>query len=162
VVGRAKREHPLLGPALLFVAPGAAEGRVEAVLVKRLLEALGLPHVGVQRRAVVEGVDAPRLGFRVLVDDQLKAQLLGHALAHLVHGLELPGRVHVHQREGRLAGIEGLGGQVQHHGAVLADRIQHHRAFALGGHLAHDVDALGLQSLQVGQAGGAEVQRGSH
>ncbi len=41
--------------------------------------------------------------------------------------------------------------QVQHHRAVLADGIQHHRLFALGHHLAHDVDGLGLEPLQVGQ-----------
>jgi L-fucose isomerase-like protein len=74
-------------------------------------------------------------------------------VAHLVHGLELPGRVDVQQREGRLGRIEGLGRQVQHHRAVLADRVEHHRAFALGDHLSHDVDALGFQTLQMGEHG---------
>ena len=41
--------------------------------------------------------------------------------------------------------------QVQHHRAVLADRIEHHRPLALGDHLAHDVDALGLEALEMGQ-----------
>ena len=31
VAGRAEGEHALLGPALLLVAPRAAEGRIEAV-----------------------------------------------------------------------------------------------------------------------------------
>ena len=53
---------------------------------------------------------------------------------------------------GGLAGIERLHREVQHHRAVLADRIQHHRLVALRNDLAHDVDALGLQPLKMGQA----------
>jgi hypothetical protein len=53
--------------------------------------------------------------------------------------------------------VEGLASQVQHHGAVLADRIQHHRAVGLGHHLAHDVDALGFEALQVGQAAATQA-----
>ncbi len=52
---------------------------------------------------------------------------------------------------GGFAGIERLHRQVQHHRAVLADRIEHHRLLALGDDLAHDVDALGLEPLQVRQ-----------
>ena len=54
MAGRADREDPLLGPAHLLVAPGAAEGEVEAAGVERLLQPLGLPELGVQRRAMVE------------------------------------------------------------------------------------------------------------
>jgi hypothetical protein len=43
---------------------------------------------------------------------------------------------------------------MQHHRAVLADRVKHDRLFALGHHLAHDVDALGFQALQVGEPHG--------
>ena len=46
-------------------APPKAD--VEAVLVERLLQALRLPHVGVDLRAMVERVDAQRLGLGVLV-----------------------------------------------------------------------------------------------
>jgi hypothetical protein len=48
----AEREDALLGAALFLVAARAAEGGVEAVFVERLLQALGLHHLGVQRRAV--------------------------------------------------------------------------------------------------------------
>ncbi len=41
---------------------------------------------------------------------------------------------------------------MQHHRAVLADGIEHHRLLALGDDLAHDVDALGFKPLKVGQA----------
>jgi anti-sigma factor RsiW len=44
---------------------------------------------------------------------------------------------------------KGLARQVQHDRAVLADGIQHHRLVGLCDDLAHDVDALGLQPLQV-------------
>src|SRR5690606_13427927 len=46
-------------------------------------------------------------------------------------------------------------------GAVLAHRIEHHRARGLGDHLAHDVDALGLQPLKVAKRGGRGRGRGS-
>ena len=48
MAGRAEAEDALLGAALLLVAAGAAEGGVEAVFVERLLQPLGLPHVGVE------------------------------------------------------------------------------------------------------------------
>ncbi len=77
-----------------------------------------------------------------------------HAVAEGVHVAELPARVDVHQREGRLGRVEGLHRQVQHHGAVLADRIQHDGLVGFGHHLAHDVDALGFEALQMGQGHG--------
>jgi hypothetical protein len=43
--------------------------------------------------------------------------------------------------------MEGLHGQVQHHRAVFADRIQHHRVLRFRGDLPDDVDALGFQAL---------------
>ena len=140
---RAEGEDALFRAALFLVAARAAEGRIEPVLVERLLEPLGLPHVGMQR-AVIEGIDPALLGLGVLVDDQVHPGVPRCLLAQLVHVLELPGRIDMHQREGRGRRIEGLLGEVQHHGAVLADRIEHHRLVRLGGNLAHDVDALGF------------------
>jgi hypothetical protein len=99
----------------------------------------------------LQRVDVAGDGVGVLVDQQLEAELLGHPLAHLVHRLELPGRVDVQQRERRLRREEGLGSEVQHHRRILADGIEHHRPFALGDDLAQDVDALGLEALQVGE-----------
>ena len=43
---------------------------------------------------------------------------------------------------------------MQHHRRILADRIEHHRVFALGRDFAHDVDALGFELLQMGQLHG--------
>ena len=41
--------------------------------------------------------------------------------------------------------------QADHDRAVLADRIEHDRVLKLGRHLADDVDALGLELLEVGE-----------
>ncbi len=54
------------------------------------------------------------------------------------------------QRERRLARIEGLEREMQHHRGVLADRVEHHRIAEFGGNLAHDVDALGLELAEIG------------
>ena len=119
--------------------------------VERLLERLRLHDVGVDRRAVREGVDALREAFRVRVHQQFEAVLVHHALAERVHLAELPLRVHVQQRERQPGRVEGLERQVQHHRAVLPDRVQHDRPVALRHDLAHDVDALGLEPLEVRQ-----------
>ena len=50
-------------------------------------------------------------------------------------------------------------GQVQHHRAVLADRIEHHRIFGLGDDLAQNLDALGFEALQVSKGHGFWMQR---
>ena len=151
VLAVAERIDPFLGPRLLLVAARAAEGSVETVLVQGLLESLGLHHVGVLGAAVGERVDALGDAVRVDVGDQVQAHFLDHPIAEPVHLLEFPAGVHVHHREGQLAGEEGLAGQVQHDRGILADRVQHHRVIELGGHLADDVDAFRLQLFQVRQ-----------
>ena len=144
----AEAEHALLGAALLLVAPSAAEGGVEAMHVERLLQPFGLPHVGVDR-AVVEGIDALLLGFGVLVDDELDRRVRPDLVAQRVHVPELPGRVDMEQREGQRAREERLLGKMQHHRRILADRIEHHRAIGLGDRLAQDVNALGLEPIEM-------------
>jgi hypothetical protein len=49
------------------------------------------------------------------------------------------------------AGVEGLAREVQHHRAVLADGIEHHGLLGFRHDLAHDVNALGLEPLEMGQ-----------
>ena len=83
---------------------------------------------------------------------QLEPELVGDAVAELDHLAELPRRVDVQQWERQPAGMERLAGQVQHDAAVLADRVQHDRSFELRDDLAHDVDGLGLELLEVGAA----------
>ena len=119
-------------------------------LFEGLLQALGLPHVGVQR-AVVERIDATFLRFRILVNQQLHARFRRHPVAQRVHVAKLPGRIDVQQRKWRRRGMEGLARQMQHHRRILADRVQHHRLFGLGDHFPEDVDALGFKALQMRQ-----------
>ena len=96
-------------------------------------------------------IDILRQPFGVLVHQQVKVHFLNHLRAELVHFLELPAGIHMQHRERQLAGIERLACQMQHHGGILADRIQHHRVLKLGSHFTNDVDALGFQLLEVGQ-----------
>src|ERR1700704_4626102 len=58
VLGGAERKNALLGATRLLGAPRAAERRIEAVLVERLAERLGLHDIGVQLRAVGERANA--------------------------------------------------------------------------------------------------------
>ena len=45
--------------------------------------------------------------------------------------------------------MECLDRQMQHHARILADRIEHHRLFELRDDLAHDLDGLCLEPLEV-------------
>ena len=146
----AEAEDPLLGAALLLVAARAPEGGVEAMMVERLLQPLGLPHIGVER-AVVERVDPALDRLGVPVDEQRHPAFRRHPVAQRVHLAEFPRCIDVQQREGRGAREERLAREMQHHRAVLTDRIEHHGIVRLGHHLAHDVDRLGLEPLQVGE-----------
>ena len=140
----------------LLVAARSAERSVELVLRQRLLQAVSLHDVGVQLAAVRVGAHALLHALLVDVHDQLPTQLLAdELLAELDHLAELPRRVHVHERKRRLARVKGLLRQPYHHARVLADRVQHHRLFELRRHLADDVDALGLELLQMGEVVGS-------
>ena len=145
VRGRSKRKYALLRPALFLVAPRAAEGRIEAVLVERLLERFRLHHVGVDGRSVRERPDAGAQAVLVGVDDQVETEFGGATIAKRDHFLEFPGRVDMEKRKWRLRWPERLQGKVQHHRAVLADRVQHHWFRELRDDLAHNVDALGFK-----------------
>src|SRR3546814_14414523 len=67
VVGRAAGANPFLGPALLLVSSGAAEGRVEPVALQRPLETFRIPHEGFERDTVERFVDLA-FGLRVPVE----------------------------------------------------------------------------------------------
>ena len=152
---RAEREDALLGAGLFFVAPRAAEGRVEAVFVERLLQAFRLHHLGMKRRAGIERIDAAPDAVLVDMHEQVEAEPLGGRVAELDHFTKLPCRIDMEERERRLRRIERLHRQMKHHRRVLADRIKHDRVAEFGRNLAHDVDALGLQALQVRRRRGA-------
>ena len=142
-------KHAFLRPRLLLVATGAPERRIEAVLVERLNKGLSLHDVGVERRAVLKRVDALVQSLLVDMNEQIEAEPLGGFVAERDHVPKLPGRIDVEQRERRRGRKERLHRQVQHHGAVLANRIQHDGPLAFRDDLAHDVDAFGLETLKV-------------
>ncbi len=117
------REDALLGAALLLVAPRAAESRVEAALVERLAQRLGLHHLGVDLAARGDGRDAARDALLVDVDAQIEPEPPRRLVAEGDHLAELPGRVDVQQRKGQRRGMERLHRDVQHRAGILADRI---------------------------------------
>ena len=127
------------------------ERGVEAVLVERLPEGDGLHDMGVNLGAVIERVHVHRQPLGVRVDEELHSELRGDVVAERVHVAELPRRVDMQQGKGRLGGVEGPHRELEHHRAVLADRVEHHGLLRLGDDLAHDVDALGLEPLEMGQ-----------
>ena len=141
---RAQRKHAFLGAGFLFIAPRAAKGRVEFIKIQRLLQPLRLHHIRMQPRARRDGANARAHALLIDVDDQVEAQLFRALVAEGDHLPELPGRVHMQQREWRIGGIEGLHRQMQQHGGILADGIEDHRPLAGGRHLAKDMDAFGL------------------
>ena len=144
----AEAEHPLLGARLLLVAAGAAERGVELVLPDRAQQRHGL-----QRVARRDGLDdAARVDVVLdLGDDQPHAGLGDQLVAGGDHLVEVVTGVDVHHRERQPARPEGLQGQMQHHDRVLATGEQQHRPLELGGHLADDVDRLGLQRAEMAQ-----------
>ena len=97
-----------------------------------------------------DGRDAVLHPLLVGMHDQIEAEPPHLGIAKLDHLAELPGGVDMQQRKRRLARIERLQREMQHHREVLADRIEHHRIAELGRDLAHDVDALGLELPQIG------------
>ena len=54
------------------------------------------------------------------------------------------------ERERNGSRVERLTGQVQEHGRVLTNRVEHDRPLELGNDLTHHVNGLSLQLLEVG------------
>src|SRR5690606_19188033 len=125
MLGGAKREDPFLGAGFLLVAPRAAERSIEAILVQRLFQALGLHYVRVHVRALHERIDAAGDAFGVDVHQQLQPEAARRLVAKFDHFAKFPGGVDMQQGEGRFGRIKRFQGQVQHDGAVLADGIKH-------------------------------------
>jgi hypothetical protein len=60
--------------------------------------------------------------------------------------------VDVQDRERERAGAERLDRELEQDERVLAAGEQQHRPLELGGHLAHDVDRLRLEAVELGDA----------
>ncbi|MNE36430.1 hypothetical protein D3C80_1302400 [compost metagenome] len=150
MVGCAEGIDALLGAACFLIAACAAEGGIELAGIERLTQRFSLHDVGVERRSVGEGRHIFRLAARVGVGDQVEIVFLDDIVAEFDHFLELPARIDVQQREGDAAGEEGLARQVQQHGTILADGIQHHGIVEFGGNFAEDVNGFVFKRLQMG------------
>ena len=137
----AEGEDPLLRARPLLVAPGAAEGGVEAVLVDRVEQRHRLQPVA--RRLVAHAPAVDRLLHRG--DEHVRHA----AVAELDRLREVVAGVDVHDRKRDVARPERLLGQPQQHDRVLAAAEQQHRPLELGRHLADDVDRLRLEHLEM-------------
>ncbi len=82
---------------------------------------------------------------------QLDAELGHPHVPERQHLGEVVPGVDVHHGEGDAGRPERLLRQPEHHDRVLAAGEQQHRTLHLRGHLADDVDGLGLQGVQLGQ-----------
>ena len=151
----AEAEDALLRAGTLLVAARAAHRSVELMLLDRVEQRRRLQLVA--RRARAGLLLHAALVDRLLHarDDEALAELGDAAVAVLDHLGEVVARVDVHDRERELGGTERLLGEAQHHDRVLAAREEQHRPLALGGDLAHDVDRLGLELVEMRQRSGA-------
>ena len=145
----AEGQDALLRPRALLVAARAPEGGVEAVLLDRLEQHRGLEAVA--RRALLP--DAARVD-RLLHrrDDQPLVERLDQAVAELDHLGEVVAGVDVEDRERQRAGPERLLGEAQQDERVLAAGEHQHGPLELRRDLAHDVDRLRLEPLQLRDA----------
>src|SRR5919112_849976 len=144
-------EDPLLRAGALLVPARPAERGVEAVLLDRVEQRRGLQAVA--RRARPGLLDDAPLVDRLLHrrHDEPLAELGDAAVAERDDLGEVVARVHVHERERERRRAEGLLGQPQQDDRILAAAEQQHGPLQLGRDLAHDVDGLGLEGLQVRQ-----------
>ena len=80
--------------------------------------------------------------FLVGMNDQLHTNFFRHLVAELNHLPELPGGIHVHQWEWRLAWVESLTRKMQHHRRVFTDGVKHYGVIEFGSHFADDMHTL--------------------
>ena len=104
----AKGENTLFCPTLFFISPRTTKGHIKLVQVQRLLQTLSFHDVGMQRTAVIKGVDVFLNALWVGMNDKLHIRSLRHSIAKIVHGLELPPRIHMHQGKRRRTGVKGF------------------------------------------------------
>src|ERR1044071_7087125 len=145
----AERKNALLGAALFLVATRAAEGRVEAMKIKRLLQRFGFHHMSVHRRPGRDRTDTVRNAFLIDIDNQVEAEPLCRLVAESDHVPELPRRVDMHERERQWRRMKCLYRKVKHHARILANRVEHHRVLELRDHFANDLNRLGFEAFEM-------------
>ena len=139
----------LLGPRLLLIPPCPTEGRVILPLIEGLPKGLRLHNVGIDAGAVIKGVDTLLHTLLVGMHYQIESVLLAKAVAEGDHVPELPGRINMKEREGRLGRIKRLEREMDKNRRVLPDGIEHHRVIEFRHHLTDDVDRFSLKLFEV-------------
>src|SRR5262249_20473748 len=123
----------------------STERRVETTLSKRVQQGAGLEQpaalFGTKTKRIRSVVDSVPIG----VHDQLRADLLGEAVAKFDHLPEFVSGIDMQQRKRQLTWIKRLLGQPDHHRGVFPDRVQHHRFPKLGCHFTENMNTLRLQ-----------------
>src|SRR5438105_5259562 len=147
-------EDALLRARALFIAAGAADGRIEIAGLQRVEQRFRLQESAAALRADLERLRPFANRLFVGVDDEAGADALGHLVPERDHFLELVRGVDVQERKRDRSGVERFLREAQHARRVLADGIEHHRALELGHDLAEDLDAFGLEGAQMIQARG--------
>ena len=135
----------------LLVAPRAADRGIEPVLGHRVEQRRRLELVA--RRARSGLLDDAAAVDRLLHggDDEALAQLRDPPVTELDHLGKVVTGVDVHERKREAARAKRLLGQPEQHDRVLAAGEQEHRPLELRGDLAHDVDCLRLELVEVGE-----------
>src|SRR3954467_520360 len=156
----AEAEDALLRACALLVAARSSHGGVELVLLDRVEQR--------RRLQLVARCARPGLLLHATLvdrllharDDEALAELRYAAVSVLDDLREVVPGVDVHDRERELRRAEGFLREPQQHDRVLAAREEQHGPLALGGDLAHDVDRLGLELVEMRQR--AASQRLAH
>ena len=142
---------PLLGAGFLFVAAGAAEGRIETAFGQGVEQRAGLEQAAAFLGAEAEGTGAVVDRLAVRVDDQSGADLARRngRETRSFRGTYRWYRCAAGETECG-AGMERLLRQPDHHGGVFADGVQHHRRWNSAATSRMNVNAFGFQQLEGG------------
>ncbi len=112
----AERKHAFLGAACFLVASGPTKGGIEGILIERLLQRHGLHHVSVDRRGIVEWIDALGDTFFVGMDNEIEIEVARCLIAKLDHFAKLPLGIDVQHGKWQARRPEGLAGEMQEYG----------------------------------------------
>lgn len=120
------------------------------MMTERLFQRLRLHHVGVNLASMRDWIDSSAQSFGIGIDDEIEPELFAHVpVAICVHVAKFPGRIDVEQWEGEFARVKRLAREMEQNGAVFADRVKHHRPLETRDDFSNDVNALGLERLEM-------------
>ena len=155
--GAARREHALLGAGGFLVAADAGDQAVEAIFGQRHLQPFGLARRRARgrRQGRVDGLER-----RAGLDLQIELPFLAVAVAERIHLRKFLAGVDMQRRE-RHPAEERLARQPDHHVGILAERPQQRQLLQPRESFAENVDALGLELVEMIHGQGCRRYRGS-